>query len=108
MMFKSIRKKIFQWFRSADLEDCMVISDGLLRKRHPGEKANRASSADTDSLDSDGMNFKVINGCGGVAIEIRTRDSKTGDHSLSLYIIPEDHDLAQELAKIITIQTLKY
>jgi len=108
MFLKSLRKSIYRWFRIADLEDRGLVSGGLI-KRSSGAKENRAIASDAvDSLDSDGMNFKVINGRGGVAIEIRTRDSKTGEYTLALYIIPEDHDLAQELAKIITMQALRY
>lgn len=108
-MFRSIRKKIFCWFKDAEFDDCNLVSSGLVRKRHPTDKSNQPVSAkDNDTLDSDGMNFKIINGRGGIAIEIRTRDPKTGEYTIALYVIPEDQDLAQELAKIITMQTLRY
>jgi len=109
MFLKSLRRNIYRWLRTADLEGCIAVSENTYQKRNPSSKANRPVSIhEEEPLDSDGMNFKVINGRGGVAIEIRTRDSKTGEYTLALYVIPEEHDLAQELAKIITMQALRY
>lgn len=57
--------------------------------------------------DDHAISFKVIPGAGGIAIEYGQYDHLNDQHKVHLHIVPEDRDLAQELAHIITIQSLR-
>ena len=53
-----------------------------------------------------GMNFTVYHATGGKIIQIRTYDSRTDRTSSELYIVTDKEDLGEELAQIITRESL--
>ena len=60
------------------------------------------------SLDSDkGIRFQVYKANGGMVVETSTYDRHKDRSYSGLYIINDDTDLGQEIAKIITMETLK-
>jgi hypothetical protein len=60
------------------------------------------------SLDSDkGIRFQVYKANGGMVVETSSYDRHKDRHHNSLHIITDDQDLGKELAKIITMETLK-
>jgi hypothetical protein len=99
-MFIKLRSNFYNWLKRADRE-----LTGLDKECNP---SRRISVGNTRELDSDGMIFKVIGARGGVIVEIRKRDRGTGDYDLSIHIIPEGEELGEALAKIITLENLKY
>jgi hypothetical protein len=60
------------------------------------------------SLDSDkGIRFQVYKASGGMIVETSTYDRQKDRSYNGLYIITDEKDLGQEIAKIITMETLK-
>jgi hypothetical protein len=60
------------------------------------------------SLDSDkGIRFQVYKANGGMVVETSTYDRHKDRSYNGLYIITDGKDLGQEIAKIITMETLK-
>lgn len=60
------------------------------------------------TLDNDkGIRFQVYKATGGMVVETSMYDRHKDRHFNGLYIITDDQDLGKELAKIITMETLK-
>lgn len=59
------------------------------------------------TLDSNGMNFKIYKASGGVIVETHMYDRKTDRANSGLYIVTDDKDLGQEISKIITMESLR-
>jgi hypothetical protein len=60
------------------------------------------------TLDSDkGIRFQVYKANGGMVVETSTYDRHKDRSHSGLYIITDGKDLGQEIAKIITMETLK-
>lgn len=60
------------------------------------------------SLDSDkGIRFQVYKANGGMVVETSMYDRQRDRHFNGLHIITDEQDLGKELAKIITMETLK-
>jgi hypothetical protein len=53
-----------------------------------------------------GMNFVVFNATGGKVIQIHSYDPRTDRTNSNLYIITDKEDLGEELAQIITKESL--
>ena len=73
-------------------------------------KMNTASMAigRGPTLDSDkGIRFQVYKANGGMVVETSMYDRHKDRHHNSLYIITDEQDLGKEIAKIITMETLK-
>lgn len=107
MLIKT-RAKIYKWLWDAahivydepDLNPRPVDKKYFTKK----DQYHVNSSA---SLDTQGIHFKVIPGSGGIAIEVSHYDNKTERNTTTLYIIPENKDLSEELAQIITLESMK-
>lgn len=52
------------------------------------------------------MNFSITKAKGGWIIEYRQWDKQTDRHNISLYIVHENKDLGEEIARIITYENL--
>lgn len=70
--------------------------------------ANSISIGRGPSLDSDkGIRFQVYKANGGMVVETCMYDRHKDRHHNSLHIITDEQDLGKEIAKIITMETLK-
>jgi hypothetical protein len=87
----SIKEKIRSWLMNDD-RDCL-----------PDEVV----SISTRSIDSQGFRLQVYKANGGIVVEARTYDRRNDEDRNSLYVITEDKDLGEEIAKIITMENLK-
>lgn len=58
-------------------------------------------------IDQQGINFTMYRASGGYVIEVRSYDRRTDRSFNNLHIINEDAVMAEELAKIITLETLR-
>ena len=56
---------------------------------------------------SKNLNLNIYYATGGVVIKSYKYDNKTDRSHNSLYIIREDQDLATELSRIVTVESLK-
>ena len=53
------------------------------------------------------LHFKVFPAVGGRIVEFRRIDRKNGNHDTTSYIITEDQNFGERIAKISTIENLK-
>jgi hypothetical protein len=127
-MLVSFRQRITQWFRLADFkpgglhypvetEENQYIEPMKATKYSNGiasmsVKLQKKSSsglvgASENSIISDGISFQVFPGAGGVAIQVQSYDRNRDERSTKLHIIPEDKDMAEALAHILSIEAMR-
>jgi len=68
-----------------------------------------AISVDSEgpNIQSQGFRLNIYNAGGGTIIETTKYDRQKDDHRHSLHVITDDKDLGEELAKIITMESLR-
>jgi hypothetical protein len=68
-----------------------------------------AISVDSDgpNIQSQGFRLNVYSAGGGTIIETTKYDRQKDDHRHSLHVVTDDKDLGEELAKIITMESLR-
>ena len=68
-----------------------------------------AISVDSDgpNIQSQGFRLNVYSAGGGTIIETTKYDRQKDDHRHSLHVVTDDKDLGDELAKIITMESLR-
>jgi len=59
------------------------------------------------NIQSQGFRLNVYGASGGTIIETTKYDRKNDDNRHSLHVVTEDKDLGEELAKIITMESLR-
>jgi len=62
---------------------------------------------DNSVSDNPVMRFKVYSAIGGRIVEFSRHDPRTDRHEHTLYIINNDEDFGQRIAKIATLENLK-
>lgn len=80
----------------------------------PGNRVMRGSEvASIDDCSNEGaggdpvLNFRVYSAVGGRIVEFRRYDRKQGNNDFTSYIITEDQNFGERIAKIATIENLK-
>ena len=63
--------------------------------------------SDENRLASQGTNFTMYSANGGTVVELRDYDPMNDRQKTTLYVIPSEADLGQQLAHIVTIEALK-
>jgi hypothetical protein len=58
------------------------------------------------SVSNSSMNFKVTKASGGYVIESNKYDHVTDQHRMCTYVLMDNCDLGQELAKILTMESM--
>jgi len=73
------------------------------------EYSNQLISVDSEgpNIQSQGFRLNVYSASGGTIIETTKYDRQKDDHRHSLHVVTEDKDLGEELAKIITLESLR-
>ena len=91
-MKMTLKQRIRNWLMSGndDAEECYV-----------GEDSNGVD------LSSNSFRLNIYGASGGTIIETTKYDRKSDENRHSLYVVTEDKDLGQELAKIITMEQLR-
>jgi hypothetical protein len=66
-------------------------------------------SVDSDgpNIQSQGFRLNVYGAAGGTIVETTKYDRQKDDHRHSLHVITDDKELGEELAKIITLESLR-
>jgi hypothetical protein len=97
-----LKLKLRDWANSAhDISEQEYVSMKMAT-------ANSIGIGRGPSLDSDkGIRFQVYKANGGMVVETSTYDRQKDRSYNGLYIITDDKDLGKEIAKIITMETLK-
>jgi hypothetical protein len=62
---------------------------------------------DRETFDRPALNFKMHRAESGWIMEVRRYDSRTDRNSTALHIINDEDDLGDNIAKIITMETLR-
>jgi hypothetical protein len=68
-------------------------------------KASRLVARDHDWQDN--LNIAITTATGGKIVTFRRYDHKTDRSDNRVYVIPEDHDFNEELAKLITLESMR-
>jgi len=95
-MINWLRLKILRW-----LDTDPVVEAKLAR-----QKLGRDIEEPTVS-DEPVMRFKVYTAIGGRIVEFSRHDRRNDRHEHTLYIINNDEDFGQRIAKIATLENLK-
>ena len=68
-----------------------------------------AISVDSEgpNIQSQGFRLHVYNASGGTIVETTKYDRKNDEHRHSLHVVTDDRELGEELAKIITMESLR-
>lgn len=100
-----------KWFDRWLAKKCKQVLDdsntaiGVVKSA--SSKRNASLVSEIHQLSSPSVNFNMFQATGGTVIEMRYYDRTNETVSNSLYIIPSEKDLGQELAHIITVEALK-
>jgi len=88
----TLKQRIRNWLMSEndDAEECFTVED-----------------SNGIDLSSNSFRLSIYGASGGTIIETTKYDRKTDENRHSLYVVTEDKDLGQELAKIITMEQLR-
>jgi len=91
-MKMTLKQRIRNWLMSEnnDAEECFTVED-----------------SNGIDLSSNSFRLSIYGASGGTIIETTKYDRKTDENRHSLYVVTEDKDLGQELAKIITMEQLR-
>jgi hypothetical protein len=97
-----LKLKLRNWVNSAqDVSEPEYVSMKMATSNSIG--IGRGPSLDSDK----GIRFQVYKANGGMVVETSMYDRVKDRHHNSLYIITDAQELGKELAKIITMETLK-
>ena len=66
-----------------------------------------AVDSDGPDIQSQGFRLNVYSASGGTIIETTKYDRQRDDHKHSLHVVTDDKELGEELAKIITMESLR-
>lgn len=88
---RKLRRWVRNWLEEDMVKESVLVSNSL---RHT-------------STDNHGFNLKVIAANGGTVVETERVDRKTDRYERATYIVTDDKDLGEALAKIITMEQLK-
>lgn len=88
----TLKQRIRNWLMNADVD-----------------QMDEAISVDSEGPDiqSQGFRLNVYNASGGTIIETTKYDRQKDEHRHSLHVVTDDKDLGEELAKIITMESLR-
>ena len=90
-----LKRKLAKWVNDYNNEP-KIAREGLVL------------TADSDSVSSDPiLNFRVFSAVGGRVVEFRYYDRKIDRNHTTTYIITNDQDFGERIAKIATLESLK-
>jgi hypothetical protein len=87
----SIRERIRNWLMNDD----------------DGPELVYAEDCDGPEIQSQGFRLNIYGASGGTIIETTKYDRKSDEHRHSLHVVTDDKELGEELAKIITMESLR-
>jgi len=99
---KKLLRRLFNWANTDTLEPSDYNSSGSY-----GSKVKSLNGIGSPALeDCNPMNFRVYNATGGKIVQIHSYDPRTDRSTSSLYIVTDKEDLGDEIAQIITRESL--
>jgi hypothetical protein len=102
-IIKKALKDIINWAHRDDYSQ----EPSTIPVPYNGIKSSSASHSRSNINDlNNGMNFTVFGAVGGKVIQIHSYDPRTDRPVATLYIVTDKEDLGEELAQIITKESL--
>ena len=85
------------------------IRNWLMKDDDEADCSGNLISVDSDgpNIQSQGFRLNVYSASGGTIIETTKYDRQKDDHKHSLHVVTDDKELGEELAKIITMESLR-
>ena len=85
------------------------IRNWLMNDDSETDYSGNLISVDSDgpNIQSQGFRLNVYSASGGTIIETTQYDRQKDDHRHSLHVVTDDKELGEELAKIITMESLR-
>lgn len=100
-MVKELLRRLVKWVMSSD----QAVLDLEEATPYRGN-AKIASGSNGIGDRNNGMNFTVFNATGGKVVQFATYDPIRDRHQSNLYVVTDREDLGEELAQIITRESL--
>jgi hypothetical protein len=95
-----------KWFKRMVIK--WVREDWDNARQDCAEPSRVVSSTQCASIDSEPvLNFKVYSAIGGKVVEFRRYDRKSDRNEGTTYIITNDQDFGERIAKIATMENIK-
>jgi hypothetical protein len=101
-MFKKLFNKIGYWFIG---NQDRYAHDEPVQINHT-RSIGKAIGSSSRQLEGNSINFNVFPATGGKVVQFSTYDPVKDRHNTRLYIITDKEELGEELAQIITRETL--
>ena len=92
---KWLKKKIIKWVRE-DRDEPYETSIGI-------RSSKEVDRPDTDPI----LNFRIYSAENGQVLEFNRYDKVRDRHNTSIYIIGKDEDIAEKVARCVTLETMK-
>jgi len=102
-MVKKLLRRLVKWAMSSDHNDPQPEEVTSYQGHGSGLKSMSANGIGDRN---NGMNFTVFNATGGKVIQFATYDPNRDRHQSNLYVVTDREDLGEELAQIITRESL--
>ena len=85
------------------------IRNWLMKDDDEADCSSNLISVDSDgpNIQSQGFRLNVYSASGGTIVETTKYDRQKDDHKHSLHVVTDDKELGEELAKIITMESLR-
>ena len=85
------------------------IRNWLMKDDDEADYSGNLISVDSDgpNIQSQGFRLNIYSASGGTIIETTKYDRQKDDHKHSLHVVTDDKELGEELAKIITMESLR-
>ena len=85
------------------------IRNWLMKDDDEADCSGNLISVDSDgpNIQSQGFRLNVYSASGGTIVETTKYDRQKDDHRHSLHVVTDEKDLGEELAKIITMESLR-
>ena len=85
------------------------IRNWLMKDDDEADCSSNLISVDSDgpNIQSQGFRLNIYSASGGTIIETTKYDRQKDDHKHSLHVVTDDKELGEELAKIITMESLR-
>jgi hypothetical protein len=98
--------------RARERDECVEVDDGWNNNRGRGRLSVGGATSSTRTVahnydDDTVINFKVYGANGGKIVETSRYDDQKDNESVRRYVIDESADLAESLAKIVTMEYLR-
>lgn len=105
-----MRKMLRTWLRYLLSDSGETAAEDAQHKNWTVSKQNHKIVGLGSAIDHNihGMNFTVYNATGGLVVEVGIYQRQTDSYDRSLYLITDEQQLGEELARIITMEKLKH